>query len=118
MYIKFIDSENGSKLLRFFVNHSGVQWYIKRGIDEVIELVKCLAKTYHTADFFKTNTYRRFIRIKEDQNAGGVSLNDLISKVMMELTSLYVIRKDAQFKEMFEVDLHMRDENIPVNPLG
>ena len=63
MYIKFIDAENGSKTLRFFVNHSGVQWYIKRKLDDVIELVKGLAKSYHTAEFFKTNLFRRFLKI-------------------------------------------------------
>jgi hypothetical protein len=34
---------------------------------------------------------------------------------MQELTSLYVIRKDNKFKDLFEVDSHMRDENMPVN---
>jgi hypothetical protein len=34
---------------------------------------------------------------------------------MQELTSLYVIRKDSQFKELFEVENHIRDENIPIN---
>ena len=114
MYIKFIDAENGNKVLRFFVNHSGVQWYIKRNLSEIIDMAKDLAKTYHTAEFFKSNQFRRFLKI-QDEGASIVPLNDLISQVMMELTSLYVIRKDNQFKEMFEVDLHMRDENMPVN---
>ena len=31
---------------------------------------------------------------------------------MAELTSLYVVRKDNDFKELFEVDMHLNDENF------
>ena len=93
MYIKFIDAENQSRTLRFFVNHSGVQWYVKRKLDDVVELAKGLAKSYHTAEFFKSNLFRRFLKVQEEQSFNH-SLNDMMSQVMMELTSLYVIRKD------------------------
>jgi hypothetical protein len=44
-----------------------VQWYVKRNFENLIDTVKDLARNYHTADFFKSNLYRRFLKIQEDQ---------------------------------------------------
>ena len=97
MFIKFIDAESEGKLIRFFVNHSGVQWYVKRELEEVVEMVKGMAKSYHTADFFKSNMYRRFLKLVSDPQETAAGMSELFTQVMTELTSLYVIRKDATF---------------------
>lgn len=84
------------------MNHSGIQWYVKRDLSQIIETLKVLANTYHTAEFFKSNLYKRFIKSES---------TDDVNQVMAELTSLYVVRKDKDFKDLLEVDLHLSDEN-------
>ena len=108
MFVKFVDSEQCGQILRFFVNHSGVQWYLKRDLGTIIETVKKLQNAYHTAEFFKSNLCKRFLKLEDCNDA---STYDLVNQVLSELTSLYVIRKDREFRELFEVDSHLSDEN-------
>lgn len=74
----------------------------------MIETVKKLQGVYHTAEFFKSNLCKRFLKIEDSNDA---STFDLVNQALSELTSLYVIRKDRQFRELFEVDSHLGDEN-------
>ena len=64
LFIKFIESDtSANRNLRFFISQNGVQWYVKFPLERLQDTLRGLQKNYHTADFFKSNLYKRFNEI-------------------------------------------------------
>lgn len=100
LFIKFIESESSG--LRFFVSQCGIQWYVKFTMETLQELVQGLQKKYHNADFFKSNLFKKFLQVSEPESRISKSImNETVNSVIQELSSLYVIKKDSEFRNIF-----------------
>ncbi|CDW83719.1 guanylate-binding n-terminal domain containing protein [Stylonychia lemnae] len=116
LFIKFIDSESGGQQLRFFVSQCGLQWYVKFETDKLQETVRHLQRNYHSADFFKSNLFKKFLNVCDSENSSQspsnkLAFNDVINQVIQELSSLYVIKKDQEFRSLFQIDDHISGDN-------
>ena len=49
---------------------------------------------------------------------GDDSLHDTVDKLMTELATLYVIRKDSLFKKIFEIESHTNDSTYDNSAIG
>ena len=57
---------------------------------------------YQNADIFKQGVYKKFVTM----TIGDSLLSDTVEKVLSELATLYVIRKDSAFRSLFEIEKH------------
>lgn len=73
-------------------------------------MVRSLVRNYSSADVFKSTAYKKFINIPDDCGNEGVksklAMNDVVNTFVQEVSSLYVIRNDQEFRNLFELDDH------------
>jgi hypothetical protein len=66
------------------------------------ECIKDMQTNYSHADIFKQGVYKKFVTM----TIGDPLLSDTVEKVLSELATLYVIRKDLAFRSLFEIEKH------------